>query len=457
MGTEAKDFLGAVAKRDFRSSSEILLTAVTSGTTTDIAQQIGPFIEAWDHPSLSVRDHITSFLDLTPLYFAVNVHSLDIIRVFDGTDDHASLLKAVVRWVANLIEGQDPNMKQNAIDVMSIIGTAYASSLPTILDLRNSELESCKIPYSKTTARGKHRVRYNISTLMQSSFGRRLIESAIVLPENGIVGEAGWYWTSSLLGQVGFKPEKMLTEVSQKEWYTFCRRNAAGVVCKDDRKEMIALADLRHTSESLLSPNRETQLTALTKLRANPTFVHNDALVGIVRDGESMLAALALDILETTGDASTVDALSDLVRVQDHPYRTRIARSLSNLASKELTTAREVMESAPYTEGRLQERRQHDSIQGNQIQTLLWSCAPKELLEGMILPADPKRLVATVMTSAAKKLRIMLLKLTELLGDSLSAQIVTYGLADPDVAVRSTAKTIARERWPDKNPDVIEF
>ena len=100
--------------------------------------------------TLERRDHIFSFLEMWDIYFAVQMTSIDILRILGENNITQDPQVFMVDFIRDLANSKDSRFSQFCINVNTISRGMYVILVPSILDQRIEELTSCKIRFKDT-------------------------------------------------------------------------------------------------------------------------------------------------------------------------------------------------------------------------------------------------------------------------------------------------------------------
>jgi hypothetical protein len=207
------DLKQAILERNFPASRHLLERARREAKMASIADLLEEEYEESQHHTLELRDHVTSYLGIWDVYFAVQLTSIQMLRLL-AEDKSADAAVFMLNHIRSLLEQGDPLFDQFFVSVETISRGPFAVLLPEILTRRSEELENCIIYY-----RTGSNPLYCTASLLRTYYGRKIV-SAILDDKvfNSVVSENVFMKIEESLISAGMDPSKMLVSVSPKDW-----------------------------------------------------------------------------------------------------------------------------------------------------------------------------------------------------------------------------------------------
>jgi hypothetical protein len=441
------DFRQAVIERNFHSSRHLLERAKRNGQIPLIAKAIEQDYEVSQHHTLEMRDHVTYYLGLWDVYFAVQISSIELLHLIqeNGQRDAAVFM---LNFVKALLEENDPRFDQFYVAVEIISKGPYAVLLPDILTKRSDELENCVIYY-----RTGDRPLYCTANLLRTYYGRKIV-SAILDDSvfNSVVTQNSFTKIEESLTLAGIDVSRMLTPVDPEDWEdTICRVNIIDT-SPEESKELGTLHRVFASRTELFLESFRKQAAALETIQNSKTHLCNDVLVIVAADSKHEMQLRALKTLGETGDSATLEFLSKMIRVDDPAVRNVAARAFSVLSSHSRWSS--AGHAFPLVE---QQQSLLDISKVNRIlNTLLAKKMPTEMIEDTLVAIASQggksamNILIRLLSKPQISVQLAVIKATRSLEKSKAALVIRTALKSDNSELVSFAEREIDNRWPDE-------
>ncbi len=318
----------AIVERNFPASSHLLDHARKNNQIADVAKLLEVDYDPYPQHTLELRDHVTYYLGMWDVYFAVQISSTNMLRLLTDhvEGDVQVFMIDFVKW---LLDQRDSRFNQFYASVEIISKGHYAVVLPQILTLRSEELENCIIYYK----RGSVPLCCTVN-LLQTYYGQKIV-SAISNDEifESVVSEKTFGIIAESLQSAGLDVSKMLVGVDSAEW--------EDIVCKvgkieshnEDAKELRTLHRVHAARSEIFLDSFRKQAAALDTILNAKTQLCNDVLMMVASDDGHDMRLRALKGLGDNGDSNTLEFLSGMLNDGEPAVRNVVARAISTLAS----------------------------------------------------------------------------------------------------------------------------
>ena len=459
---QISNLLDAIARDNFNKSSEQLSLALQKGELKQISLILQDIIENDENPSLKIRDHISDFLDINPVYLALEIPSYNLLELVTcHSRDEARL--ELYHLVKNWLETDQDYFIQEGIEVGQLGNSMYASLLPEILAKRIKELEKCKILFSEITRPDGVKRRYCIAGLYRTSYGKWMIHAAGLVESTYVVGEKLWNRLSKSLESLNINVQDILYEVDQDNWLGEVRNLVESIEDITESKEIDQVRKVRHARLTLSSGNYKGYRSALVEIRNSKTRICNDVVMDIARSGSLEERSLAIDVLITSGSQDVESFIGEMLPHADPILRTKIARGLSYIASRDFIEGRSTLlrKGGPTTakatihqlvdEG---EKRSLETLQvlANHDNKLVRLEAVRALV-GIANEAGNDILVK-MMSDPENSVRSEIVRKAIKISNEHAVQILRIALSDSVPEIRSEAQEIIKQHWPEDWPNL---
>lgn len=323
-----------MARGDFVTSTSLLLELCKEGITEPFVAKLLEY-EEHSAPSLRFRDHVFSFLGLTPFYCAIQASSSDVLRRFSGIDDLGEIQEKAFTWSKELLESNNPLISLKYLESERVLTTGYAYALPSILERKALEIESCRIPVSPDEDH------ICVIPLNDTFYGHRLLiglGERFIPPEKPtgffyrklILTRREWEPVRECLANLGYEPSAMLLGLDEREW-----SDVTGHLLRESRRS--------HPSKEVASVRQLYDCALVLSLSYDEEMAHriatfgsnyaNRELMNYVRGPKGEVRFSVVKALTDSGDPAILDFLSGLISDVDERSKGVIARGISSLAS----------------------------------------------------------------------------------------------------------------------------
>ncbi|TFG31592.1 hypothetical protein EU528_05895, partial [Candidatus Thorarchaeota archaeon] len=165
-----QSFQKAIAESNFAASTHLLDHVLHEDSLHDLITVLEENEEAAPLLTLEVRDHIFYYLGMWDIYYAVQMTSIDILRILHEHDVKNEPSIFMIDFIRKLLDDRDKRFSQFCINVATISRGHYAILVPTILDQRMEELLNCRIQYTDG-----YKTYYCTADLLETYYGGKIV------------------------------------------------------------------------------------------------------------------------------------------------------------------------------------------------------------------------------------------------------------------------------------------
>jgi hypothetical protein len=441
------DLKQAIIEHNFPASRHLLERARKDGQIESIAEVLEREYEAGQHHTLELRDHVTSYLGIWDVYFAVQVSSIEMLRLLkEGESDDVAVF--MLDYTRSLLEHGDSRFNQFYVSIEAISKGPYAVLLPDILTNRSEELEKCVIYY-----RTGDNSLYCTANLLRTYYGRKIV-SAILDDKvfNSVVSEKVFLKIEESLTSAGMDVSKMLVSVNPKDWEdAICKLNIIDAP-PEESKELGTLHRVYSARSELFLESFRKQAAALETIQNAKTRLCNDVLMAVASNPGHNMQLRALKVLGESGDSTTLEFLSKMIRVEDLSVRNVAARAFSTLSSHSKWSS--VGHGITVVE---QQQPLLDISKVNRIlNTLIAKGMPSEMIEDTVIAIatqggrDAVNILDKLLAKPQMSVQSAVIKASRLLNRDNAARIIRTALKSDNPEVVALAEVEIDARWADE-------
>ncbi|MHA1138203.1 MAG: HEAT repeat domain-containing protein [Candidatus Thorarchaeota archaeon] len=444
----AQSILKAIAEKNYPASAQLLDEVLREKCIPELVKGFEKSDEATTLLTLELRDHVFSHLELWDLYFAVQITSIDILRILDENNVTQAPQMFMIDFIRNLATKMDPRFSQFCINVNTISHGHYAILVPLILDQRIEELAKCKIRYrdSPTTL-------YCAGELNETYYGHKILSAFHGYRSYDIVvSEEQFSVINDSLTEAGLDVASMLVKLGLDEWDTYVRDRRRPTKRTSVANELEILHRVKSARSNIFSTNFRRQDAALNAIILAKTQLCNDVLMTIAQDPLNKMQRRAIHQLGESGNVIVLSFLADLMKTEkDDTTRTHVARAYSALVSRsQLSGITHTISPQSNTSYRV-----NISKINNVLNAILAKGMPTTMIDdtlnALAIQGSPaaveilKRLLGKTQTSV----RRAVIKATRSLDTDTAAPIVRAALRDDNPEIVALAENELDTRWPD--------
>ncbi|MCJ7817337.1 MAG: HEAT repeat domain-containing protein, partial [Candidatus Thorarchaeota archaeon] len=329
------DIQKAIAERNYTASMQLFEHAMKKGNISELVREIEQIEEEAPLLTLELRDHIFYFLRMWSIYFAVQIPSIDVLKLLDDNSISKNAPVFMIEFIRNLLDRKDSRFSQFCVNIDTISSDHYAILLPSILHQRIEELEKCKIQFLEGPIQ-----LYCTSDLFDTYYGQKIVAAIHEQKSFDIViNESQFTLIKESLDSAGFDVTSMLERVNSDLWDDFLKSKRKLRIQHGSLGELSVLHRVKSARSNIFAKNFQQQVTAMNAINLSRTQLCNDVLMSVSSDRNHQMRRRALNQLGESGDSSTIIFLADIMQTdKDQSIRTEAARSYSLLASRSQLT-----------------------------------------------------------------------------------------------------------------------
>jgi len=462
VASDTRELFEAAARGDFAASSSILVDFCSRGLSDAIVNDFMTY-QKESARSLRLRDHIFAFLRLDPLYCAIQLSSIDVLKQFSGVDDTEEISYRAFDWSKSLLDSRDPLISLKYLNSESCTGSIYASLLPSIIDGKAEEMELCRIPVSPD---GK---RFCVKQLDDSSYGHALLLGIgkktpttghvpiFPLTREFFMDRSNWQPVAQALVALGYDPDGMLLEFKEGEWSALVNSLVHEEKVTRNPRPSHEVDMTRRLYDCTYLLNLEYDENRIYELWAFQSSYANELLKSYVRTPQGDIRPIVVEALVESGDTSLLDFLSTLLRQSKGEAKLVLAQGISKMASAKVGFRTEIQSSkvskhldaeVTSTIKILGEYSRHKHV-----------AARVEAIRTLAEIDDPRahNLVRNAIFDDDSRVRREVVALTGKLSREVAASILHIALEDPVEAIRSSAESAVLDQGWDFSNEYSEY
>ncbi|MGY5871875.1 MAG: HEAT repeat domain-containing protein [Candidatus Thorarchaeota archaeon] len=429
------DLQKAIADGNYHASGHLFDRALKDGCIPELAVALEKVEEDAQLLTLELRDHIFTFLGMRDIYFAVQIPSINVLRILHENNIVNDAQIFMIDFIRNLLESKDTRFAQFCINVETISNSQYAILVPSILDQRMEELENCKIQYTESSTR-----LYCSADLLDTYYGRKIVSATHGHRSfDVVVNEEQFNMIHESLTSTGLDISSMLENIDPDLWDEFLKKKRKPRIQQGGSGELSVLHRVKSARSNMYATVFRQQVAALNAINIAKTQLCNDILMSVAADPSHQMRRRVLKQLGESGDSIVMDFLADLMKTDANVgIRTEAARAYSVLASRSQLSGMT-----------------HISPQPSPKISVLDISKINKILNNLIAKGMPTTMVDDTLISIAIQ------------GGPASVEILTRLLSKPQISVRSavikasrsldndTAVTIVRAALSDDSPEIV--
>jgi len=398
--------------------------------------------------TLERRDHVLSYLEMWDIYFAVQMTSIDILRILDENNVTQEPQLFMVDFIRNLVNTKDPRFSQFCINVNTISRGHYVLLVPSILDQRIEELSNCKIRFRETPTS-----LYCTAELNETYYGYKILSALHGYRSYDIVvNEEQFSVVNDSLTEAELDIASMLVKLDPDDWDLYVKNRRRPRRQTSSSGELTVLHRVKSARSNIYAESFRQQVAALNAIILSRTQLCNDVLMVIAEDPAQKMQRRAIKQLGESGDSAVLSFLADLLQTEkNESARTEVARAYSALVSKDQLLA--IDQTIPRS---LMTTHSFDISKINKVlNTILAKGMPIRMIDDTLgaLASQGSPAAVDILTRLLVKpqisVRRAVIKASQLLDTDTAASIVRAALKDEDEEIVALAENELDTRWPD--------
>lgn len=405
------------------------------------------------HITLENRDHIFHYLGMWDIYFAVQIPSLNVLRVLKDRSVRENPQSFMVAFTRDLLVERDRRFDQFCINIQTISKGHYAVLIPAILQQRIEELHECKIQYKEGESR-----QYCTADLLKTYYGQKIVSAAHGHRHfDVVVNEEQFATIRESLEATGLAIEPMLAEIDPRYWEEFVdeKRRQRGPNTDGDESisqysELNVLHRVKSARSNIYSSDFNQQHSAITTMHDAKTHLCNDVLSDIATNPTHSLSIRAIRQLGEFGDKVTLDLLEDLMKNgRTTPVRREATRAYSTLSSR-------LEGLGPISPPQVAKPPTVDISEINSIlNSLLSKGMPTTMIDETLSSvvfqggSNAAEILLRLYGRPQERVRLAIVKASRLLNKEDAASIIRAALNDESSAIVDLAEKEIDSRWSD--------
>lgn len=464
MVEQVDSFLETVYRYDLQESFSILDDILGAGKIQSFGKRLQELTENKTSLlpyQLHIRDHIYEYLDCHPLYFSLYLPSYALLNKIAGITDPNHARAHVGDLVRNMMESEDPTLDMSFVEIDQLMNSRYIVILPSVLEIRNDEIDRCKIQYSSVVI--SQNIRYCISELLQTYFGRKMAAALNFDIRNPIIGSKDFNRLEKTLKTLNHDVEAMLVRIPDEEWPQFAdERTRAMTKRYGDSNELMLLYETSIARIEMGTDTWEAKWSALETISESMTKFCNDVVGLAAHSDDVMIQIPSIQLLERTRDVSQIPLLSDVLnKAMSEPnvpggVKAAVSKAISVLSSTQFSSSIMKDQTTPTASDPEMFKYVRNHMVPRMAEMLeLASRSPEfsvekeEFVTGLLLEGMGPYF-EKMMNDPDTTFRLKLLEIAAFLPKDDARGIVARGLQDKDPTIATRATEILETRWADE-------
>ncbi|MBD3407759.1 MAG: hypothetical protein GF411_16695 [Candidatus Lokiarchaeota archaeon] len=442
-------FLKHVYIQDYVRSSTVLQEVFKTNLVEEFSLELQNRYKQFEQ-TLSIRNHVAFFLNMTPAYFALKLPSHEILSLVDRQAQDIPLESIILNCIHEYLTHDEDIVSTCNFDITLLSSTQYARLVPDLILKRMDKLRNCKIPFIEKS--NAERTIYGISDFTRTSFGRRILLALEISPTSVSISKKNWIRIAKALESLEIQPDEMLIEKTQDEWFQY-------LDTLSERKEPIfeECVTLNHTYDQITlleSPNQNIRLKALENLEHIECIGHMYQMRKIVAEGSIKQQQKAISIIALTGLPWVANYLTKLLQTGRGEIRKAAAKALSEYSSKSFTKGIRDLSSQ---KEQLVKVGLFYSLYGKELnlERLDFLASHKnplvrlEVTKSVTSSAvkEFKPIIRKLLLDKERRIRLQLAEQIHSMEEENARMAIETLQHDPDIEVRETALKNAEKRW----------
>ncbi len=452
----AQNFQEAVDASDYVRSSNILSATLREKKLPELIAGLREIEEGATLITLELRDHILRYLAMWDIYFAVQISSIDILRLLEQHNVQDEPQIFMVDFIRRLFENRDALFDPFCVNIRTISKGHYAILVQPIIEQRTEELLKCKIPYIVGPPK-----RYCAADLLDTYYGSKTVTATLGYGSFDIVINEEQYQTiRDSLDSVGFDISTMLQEFDPDEWEKYVNKRrrpkdlhtGSSIAQHPGREfsELIVLHRVKSARSNIYSDVFQRQDAALRAIERAKTQRCNDTLMDVASNPTHPMRMRALHELGELGDSTVLSFLDNIMKKdRDKSIRREAARAYSRLSSKYagLDLSIPIPASKPPALNIAEINRTLNNLLDKGMPTTMID----ETINSVVLQggADSVNVLLRLFSKPNMSVKAAIVKATKLLDKESAAVIIRTALEDESETIRELAEEEINSRWPD--------
>ena len=444
----AQSIQKAIAERNYAASTHMLDHALRENSLPDLIVVLEEMEEAAPLLTLELRDHIFYYLGMWDIYFAVQITSIDILRILHEHNVEKDAPIFMIEYIRNLLDTKDNRFSQFCVNVGTISGGHYAILVPSILDQRMEELMNCRIQYTDG-----YKPFYCTAELLETYYGGKIVTAIhehrsfdiVVSPEQFTIIQEG-------LTCAGIDTSLMLDRVDPDLWDDFVKEKRKPRIERGGSGELSVLHRVKSARSNIYSKVFQQQATALKAIDLAKTQLCNDVLMSVVSDPTHPMRRRALNQLGESGDSSTIEFLATIMKNDgDASVRKEAARTYSMLTSRSQMSSIDHKIPRRPSKSALLDISRINKILNTLIAKEMPAVMIDDTLSSIVIQtgADSVDILSRLLTKPQTSVKMAVIKASRFLDTETAAPIIRKALADEEPDIIALAENELDTRWPD--------
>ncbi len=335
MSTSA-DLLGQIVKGNYDASSQALLHMARSYPCTVMHDSLQMIEDELRERILMLRDHVTHYLGLTPLYFALQLTSPDMMAIAHGTTSFLEARNRVLMELLRRIADTPGVLDSSRVDTVKLATSECSVLLPHVLRSRADQMRELRVYVNKPegTSAGPHQI--SIDGLWQTAYGRMILRALEIPSRTRIVESKEWSEIRRTLSEAGFEPDRIVHDLPYAEWLGELKSVRAGTSRQTpESAELQSLDNLFWALEEIGYSNDNVAVAAMQIASKCGSRVVDTAVRARAAAGTAKVRERALETLVECSGPDVVDFLGSMLDNKEDPIRDKVAEALSSITSRD--------------------------------------------------------------------------------------------------------------------------
>jgi len=442
------DIQKAIAERNYSASAYLFEHALQEGSLLKLTKKLEESNEAASLLTLEIRDHIFHYLGMWDIYFAVQIPSIDVLKILHENNIEKDAQVFMIDHIRGVLDTEDCRFDQFCVDVETISRGQYAILVPSILEQRATEFENCKIQFRKDPT-----PLYCTADLLKTYYGKKIVSATHNrISFDIVVGAELFSIIENSLLSAGLDIVSMLEEIDYDSWDDFVSTKKRIIHQNSEAGELSVLRRVISARSNIYADNFRQQLTALNAIVLAKTQLCNDILMALVSDDSHQIRRRVLKHLGESGDSAVMEFLAGVMKNDDdESIRNEAARAYSMLiSSSQFSNIDHTMpppskKTPPLIISEIN-RILNDLITKGMPSTMIDDTLAAIAIQG---GSDAIDILTSLLAKPQVIVRMSVVKASQSLENTDAALIIRAALDDDSLHVVALAEKELDTRWPD--------
>lgn len=438
----------AIAERNYSASTYLLEHALHEGSLLELTKKLEEIEQKASLLTLEFRDHIFNYLGMWDVYFAVQIPSIDVLKILHENNIEKDAQVFMIDFIRGFLDTGDSRFDPFCVDVETTSRGQYAIIVPSVLEQRANEFENCKIQYRQDPT-----PLYCTADLLKTYYGRKIVSATHNRRTFDIVvGDELFSTIEACLLSAGLDIASMLEEIDYDSWEDFVSTKRRNTQQHSESGELFIVRKVISARSNIYAENFRQQVTAFDAIVLAKTQSCNDVLMVVASDNSHQMRRRVLKHLGETGDSMIMEFLVGVMKNDnDESIRKEAARAYSKLTSSSKFSNIDHTMPPPLTKTPTFDMLKINRILNNLISKGMPNAMIDDTLAAIAIQGGSYAIdiLTRLLVKPQASVRMAVIKASRLLDTTSAVSIVRAALDDDSLDVVALAEKELDSRWPD--------